>query len=371
MEKLVFRKFFIDTLNFFLISTLSLSLIVWVIQAVNYLDFVSEDGHSFKVYFYYTLLNFPKIFSRLIVFMFFLSIFYTILKYEERNELIIFWINGVKKKYFLNFILKFSVIIVLVHLFLNIFIVPKSQDLARSFIRTSNVDYLPSLIKSKKFINTVENLTVFIEKKNPNGEFVNIYLKDTLDKENSKIISAKKGIISKKNDVFFLELYSGNILEKNKNDINVLSYDTTQINLSDYSTKTTIHPKIQELPTKLLLKCMFSIKINKTGFEHKYLMCSERSFKNVTEELYKRIIVPFYIIILAMIGSCLTLRSQSDSILFNYKLFLFVLGIIFVILSQVLSQYIGNLNLLNVITLIFPFILSACFYFLIQFSLKS
>ena len=37
--------------------------------------------------------------------------------------------------------------------------------MARSFIRTSNVDYLPSLIKSKKFINTVENLTVFIEKK--------------------------------------------------------------------------------------------------------------------------------------------------------------------------------------------------------------
>ena len=100
MEKLVFRKFFIDTINFFLISSLSLSLIVWVIQAVNYLDFVSEDGHSFKVYFYYTLLNFPKIFSRLIVFMFFLSIFYTILKYEERNELIIFWINGVKKNIF-------------------------------------------------------------------------------------------------------------------------------------------------------------------------------------------------------------------------------------------------------------------------------
>ena len=92
----------------------------------------------------------------------------------------------------------------------------------------------------------MENLTVFIEK-NPNGEFMNIYLKDTLDKENSKIISAKKGIISKKM-MFFLELYSGNILEKNKNGINVLSYDTTQINLSDYSTKTTVHPKIQELP---------------------------------------------------------------------------------------------------------------------------
>ena len=53
MEKLIFRKFFADTIWFFLLGTLSLSLIVWVIQAVNYLDFVSEDGHSFKVYFLY------------------------------------------------------------------------------------------------------------------------------------------------------------------------------------------------------------------------------------------------------------------------------------------------------------------------------
>ena len=60
MEKLIFRKFFKDTFYFFIISTLSLTLIVWVIQAVNFLDFVSEDGHSFRVYFLYTLLSFPK-----------------------------------------------------------------------------------------------------------------------------------------------------------------------------------------------------------------------------------------------------------------------------------------------------------------------
>ena len=89
MEKLIFRKFFFDIIGFFLIGILSLSLIVWVIQAVNYLDFVSEDGHSFKVYFYYTLLSLPKIFSRLLLFIFFISIFYTILRYEEKNELII------------------------------------------------------------------------------------------------------------------------------------------------------------------------------------------------------------------------------------------------------------------------------------------
>ena len=62
--------------------------------------------------------------------------------------------------------------------------------------------------------------------------------------------------------------------------------------------------------------------MSNTGFEHKYLICSERSFKNVSEKLYKRIIVPFYIIILAMIGSCLALRSENGSNIFNYKLLL-------------------------------------------------
>ena len=60
MEKLIFKKFFRDTLSFFLIGTISLSLIVWVIQAVNYLDFVSEDGHSFKVYFFLYTIKFSK-----------------------------------------------------------------------------------------------------------------------------------------------------------------------------------------------------------------------------------------------------------------------------------------------------------------------
>ena len=59
-EKIIFKKFLLDNTYFFLLVSLSLTVIVWVIQAVNFLDFVSEDGHSFKIYFYYTLLNLPR-----------------------------------------------------------------------------------------------------------------------------------------------------------------------------------------------------------------------------------------------------------------------------------------------------------------------
>ena len=192
MKKLIFRSFLKDITSFFILSTLSLSLVVWVIQSVNYLDLVSEDGHSLKVYFLYSLFTLPKIISRVLMFSFFISLFYIILKYEENNEILIYWIHGIKKIEFINNILKFSIIVLLIQLFLSLFIVPKTLDTARSYLRSSNIDYFPSLIKSKKFIDAVNNLTIFIERKNSNGDFENIFLKDKYSENSSQIISAKK-----------------------------------------------------------------------------------------------------------------------------------------------------------------------------------
>ena len=75
MKKLIFRKINKDTLYLFLLLCLSLGLIVWTIQAVNYLDYVTQDGHGLKTYLLYSVYNFPKIIHRLIPFIFFVSLF--------------------------------------------------------------------------------------------------------------------------------------------------------------------------------------------------------------------------------------------------------------------------------------------------------
>ena len=370
MEKLIFRKFFIDIIGFFLVGIISLSLIVWVIQAVNYLDFVSEDGHSFRVYFYYTLLSFPKIFSRLLLFIFFISIFYTILRYEEKNELLILWTNGIKKKQFLNFIIKISFLLILIQIILNAFIVPKSQDLARSYIRSSNIDYFPSLLKSKMFINAVENLTIFIEKKNDEGQLENIFLKDG-NEEVSQIILAKKGLLKRINKEYYLELYNGSIVDRNKNNTNLITFDQTKFNLSNFTTKTTIAPKIQEQSTGLLFKCLRKLYKFNIGFVERNLNCNNDSIGMIKEELYKRLIVPFYLIIIGFVGGCLSLKSEIQNNFNKYKLFIFFIGIIFIVLSQILSQYSTELILKNISILIMPFLISLIFYLILQFNLKE
>ena len=115
MKKIIFRKFLIDAFFSFLVLIFSLSIIVWVIQAVNYLDFISEDGHGFKVYFLYTLFNFPKILSKLFLASLFISLFYIIIKYENENELSIYCSVGISKIQFINKVIKFSFLLVVLH----------------------------------------------------------------------------------------------------------------------------------------------------------------------------------------------------------------------------------------------------------------
>ena len=134
MNKLIFRKLSYDILTFFLLSSLSITSIVWVIQGVNLLDIVTEKGHSINVYFYYSLLSIPKIFGKILIFAYFITLFVILNRYEENNEILVFWTNGIKKNSFINFIFKISLLFVILQLTFNLLIVPYTQNLAQKYL---------------------------------------------------------------------------------------------------------------------------------------------------------------------------------------------------------------------------------------------
>ena len=367
MKKLIFRKFLKDLTSFLLLVSLSIGLIVWVIQAVNFLDFVSEDGHSFKVYFFYTLLNLPKIFSRILPFIFFISLFYMIIKYENNNELIIFWTIGIKKIDFAKVMIGYSLLYILIQISLSAYLVPKSQDLARSFIRSSNVDFFPSLIKAGKFIDTVSGLTIFIESENSNGEFQNIFLKDELGGSQSDIIYAKNGKIVNQNGSNFLVLNNGKFMNNDNGVVTTFSFEKTEFNLSKYTTKTTVTPKIQELNTSLLIECFLLIKKQENQFFAKFsksqntnfgsLKCNKGFLSNLKQEIFKRFYLPFYFPLLTIIACLLITKSKDDYKFTQFKFILFNIGVAIIVLSEVSIRYSGLKPLYSYIFVFIPIIL--------------
>jgi lipopolysaccharide export system permease protein len=374
MKKIVYKKISKDCVNFFILVIFAISIIIWVLQAVNYLDFVIEDGHGFLVYFKYTLLSFPKIISRIFPFAIILAFSYILLKYEIKNELVIFWNFGIKKINFINFFIKFSLWFVLVSLLLNAVITPFTQDKARSFIRSSNLDFFESILKPKKFIDVIENLTIYFDEKGKNGELINIFLNEKTNINNSQTTFAKTATINVKDNTKILTLYDGKSINVINGNISKFEFSKTDYNISKFSSNTIMHQKTKENTTIDLIRCSLffndSIK-NKNVI--KINNCVSSNLENIYKELYSRLIKPLYITFLISIALLLILKSKSDPT-FNinkYKIYLF--AFLFIIFLESSSKFINTNMIQNLFLSILPifFTLFIYLYFLIKLKVSK
>jgi lipopolysaccharide export system permease protein len=366
MIKLIFRKLYFDIASFFGTSLVIVGLIVWTIQAVNYFDIVTEDGHGIKIYFYYSLLNFPRIIQRILPFIFFLSVFYTIVKYEKKNEIFIFWVNGINKINFLNKLLIFSLICMFVQIILSSYLSPLSKNLARNYLKNSNIDFFTSLIKERKFINITQGLTIFIEKKGEDGIFENIFLEDQT-KKNSKMIYASRGLLIDNETQKNLELFNGKIMNFNGSKMNIFDFDQIIFNLQDLNSKTISVPKIQEINTILLSKCFLKIDIK----EVETFDCQNKIMSDIKIELFNRLYKPIYIPIIVLISCFLILFSKNEN---NYKKkinYLFLIVFIVLVFSEMSVKYIGSSDNFTNLYLFGPFIIFFICYYLFYKRAKN
>ena len=360
MKKIVYRKIAGDCTKFFLLSILTISVIIWVLQAVNYLDFVIEDGHGFLVYFNYTLLSFPKILSRIFPFAIFLSFTYILLKYENKNELVIFWNFGVKKINFINFFVKLSFVFVMLSMLLNAVITPISQNKARSFIRTSDLDFFESILKPKKFVDIIKNLTIYFNEKTETGELKNIFLNDKVNINESQITFAKTGKFEFRGNKRVLVLYDGKTVNNINGNISEFQFSKTDFNISRFNSKSITHQKIQENSTADLIRCLliFNNQKKNTDFKKpvKINNCRSDNLKNIYQQLYSRLIKPFYVTFLITISLLLILKSKDDHTFKFYKLKVYSFGFLFIVFLETSSNFIGLNIQQNLFLSILPFL---------------
>ena len=377
MKKLIFKKFTKDISLFFFILIISVAVIVWIIQAVNYLDLISEDGHSLRVYFSYTLFSLPKIISKILPFIFMISLFYVIINYEINNELIIFWINGITKITFINLLIKISFLYFCLQILLTTLVVPYSLDKGRSYFRTSEIDLFSSIIKEKKFIDSVEDLTIFVENKNQNL-LENIIIKEKINENETQIIFAQNGEIF--NDPSIgnkIILINGKIINTKNDDQNIIDFSKFNLDLGKFNTNTITHPKTQEMNTLNLIKCLKEIynygKNNTTKDDDIFFFngCNYQISNAINEEFLKRFFAPIFIIIIGL-SSSLIITSRKDENFYKLKnVFKFLIGVSVVFLSEILMTYSG-LNIYNLQFYFFvPLVLFLIIYFYLYFNFNN
>ena len=291
----------------------------------------------------------------------------------------IFWNFGVNKIKIINFFLKFSIILMLVQVILTAFVVPKSQELARSFLKESKVNFFDNFIKKQKFNDTIKGVTIFSESKDSEGNLYNLYLKKNIGISNFQITYANKGTFKDINGTPVLVLFNGETISKKDDEITNISFSKSDFVLKSLETNTTTYAKTQEVSTFDLFKCIGIIYeydyINKKVLNKKIPNCNIENIKNIFKEFYKRLVIPFYIPILTLIPLILIILSKENSNYNKLKISTFLIGLAVIIFSETTIRFISDTIAPNIKISLIPFylllVLYAIFFYNFNFFKKS
>jgi lipopolysaccharide export system permease protein len=230
------------------------------------------------------------------------------------------------------------------------------------------------VLKPKKFVDVVQNLTIYYEKKNENGELENIFLNDKSSPSESQTTIAKTGKFEMRGDKKILILYDGKTINNINRKTSEFNFSKTDFNISNFSTHTFTHQKTQETPTKELILCSLILNNLKKDVGNKIKNelnnCTLLNIVDIYKEIYSRLIKPIYITFLVTISLLLILKSKSDHAFKAQKFRIYFLGFLSIIFLETSSKFISPNLMQNLFLSLLPIILSMIIYFYFVITLK-
>jgi len=341
-KRKIFKYFFLEFIKLFLLISLSLSILIWMTQAARLLELITEYGNPISVYIEYILLIYPRIYENIFILCFSISMFFLISKFQESNELNIYWLSGISKKSVINFSIKIGALMIVVYIFLSALITPWTSSKSRMVLAQSKFSLINSLVKENNFNSPLSGLTIYVNKNDNKGNLEKVFIY-----EKTRTIIAKTGEVLSNKEGSYLKLYNGITHEKNNEDINIINFESTIFDFSKYQMQNVTYPKFSERSTKWLYLNRYSKNIKKVN--------------EIREEFNKRLIKPFFLLLICIV-SCFLLYSNSEKV--NQKKLrptIYILSIFLIILNQVILGksgdnpvysffYLGAILLLSLLT---------------------
>ena len=162
-----------------------------------------------------------------------------------------------------------------------------------------------------------------------------MFLDDKSSPNESQTTIAKTGKFEMRGDRKILVLYDGKTINNLNKKTSEFNFSKTDFNISNFTSQTVTHQKIQETSTKELILCLLIINNLKKDINNKIKgtikNCTLPNLENVYKEIYSRLIKPIYITFLITISLLLILKSKSDHTFRFHKFRTYSLGFLFII----------------------------------------
>jgi lipopolysaccharide export system permease protein len=332
LQNKIYQNYIAEIFKTFFTILIGLSAIAWTVRAVNFLDLIVDSGYPVLIYLFYSFLNLFGIMTKFFPLAFLLSVTIFILRQIQDKELIILWTSGVKKIQIVNLFFFISLAVTLLYLIFSVFLTPLALNKSRMLLGNEKLTSFVPTVREQQFSDSFNGLTFVVDERIGN-KVKNIFLQD-----NSNLLKN----LSQKNNLDF------------ENEI--IKFDQLKIDLGNISNTTIKKPKIQETSTLKLSGCIFEKVLNEN--------CPENWLKEIIPTLNRRVVLPFFIPVTALIA-CLLLINNKKNFFFN-KISIFLYSFFILLYAETIIRYTGLNNIILNIFILSPIFLVCIIYFFLK-----
>ena len=228
---------FRTTMGAFLITVVSLTVVMWFTQAIREFDLITSQRQTLFVFIGITGLLIPLLVMMIAPIALVLAVSHVLNKLSSDSEIIVMNAAGVSPWRLVRPFIAVALVVSLLVTTIAVYISPRSLRELRDWGTQVRADILTNIVQPGRFTTVGGNLTFHIADRRPNGLLVGIFLDDRRDPNEHATYLAEQGEIVKNDTGSFLVLEKGSVqrVEAGQRDPRIVTFDRYAFDLSKFT----------------------------------------------------------------------------------------------------------------------------------------
>jgi lipopolysaccharide export system permease protein len=320
----------------FLLSLVTLSMTVWMTQALREFDLVTGQGQSIGTFFKLTLLLLPGLVTIVSPIALLIGVIYTFTLLNNDSELVVINASGAPQKTLLKPVLFLGLVAAIFTSSMTLYFTPLSLRLWRTMITEVRADIVTTILREGDFMKISEGLTFHLRGRGADGTLEGIFVSDDSSPDATVTYLAENGIILDNPVGTFLIMRDGTIQRRNKSDgaISMIEFTSYAFDLSTFASRSgKVRPfKPSERETTYL--------IAPSSEDRQY----QRFPESFAAELHNRLSAPLYAFVFAIIPLAYMSQAQSTR---NGRGYIVAAAVSLAFVIRMLGYYFGTIAEFN------------------------
>jgi lipopolysaccharide export system permease protein len=231
------RYVFRTTMGAFVITLVSLTVVMWFTQAIREFDLITSQRQTVFVFIGITGLLIPLLVMMIAPISLVLAVAHVLNKLSSDSEIIVMNAAGVSPWRLVSPFIAAALVVSLLVSVIAAYVSPLSLRELRDWATQVRADILTNIVQPGRFATVGGNLTFHIADRRPNGLLLGIFLDDRRDPNEHATYLAEQGEIVKNDTGSFLVLEKGSVqrLEAGQRDPRIVTFDRYAFDLSKFT----------------------------------------------------------------------------------------------------------------------------------------